>query len=64
MASSKLISKETKLYFGKEYPENIRVQVDIREAVKCLKAKRWLDSQLVSVARKNLIFRSYLKILP
>lgn len=50
---SKSISKKTTLYFGEKYPENIRVLINTREAVKRLKTKKWIDRQLASLARKN-----------
>jgi len=56
---SKLMSGKTKLFSGKEYPEDIQVKADIKEAVKRLKAKKWLDSQLASLAENN----PYIQIL-
>jgi len=56
---SKLMSRKTKLFSGKEYPEEIQVQADVKEAVKRLKAKKWLDSQLASLAENN----PYIQIL-
>jgi len=50
---SKFIARQTKLYIGKKYPENIQVRINIKEAVKRLYAKKWLDGQLATLARSN-----------
>lgn len=50
---SKYLAEKTKLYIGKEYPKDIKIRVNIREAIKRLKAKKWIDDQLAMLKQYN-----------
>ncbi len=51
--TSKALSKESGLYFGEPYADDLAVRVDIREAVKRVIAKDWVDSRLASLRQSN-----------
>jgi hypothetical protein len=50
---SKFLAQKTKLYIGKEYPKDIKVKINIKEATKRLKAKKWIDDQLTMLKQSN-----------
>lgn len=50
---SKFLSRETKSYYGKKYPESIRITIPVREAVKRLQAKNWIDKRLSTLMDTN-----------
>lgn len=51
--NSKFLSKETKAYTSKQYPEGMKVSIPIVEARKRLIAKDWLDARLATIANTN-----------
>ncbi len=55
---SKYVSDRAKAHSVKAYPEQITVEIPIRQALKRLVAKRWVDSRLAGLAGSN----PYLKI--
>jgi len=46
---SKEMSRSSGLYIGKEYPKELRVEIDVREALKRIRSKNWVDARLGSL---------------
>ncbi len=44
--SSKVVARKTGRYFGQEYPGDIKIRVNVREALKRIQAKLWIDTQI------------------
>ena len=54
---SKYISRITKSYVGKAYPENIAMKIPVREALKRLRSKEFVDGRLSFLSRTNPYLR-------
>lgn len=50
---SKYMAQASNAFVGKEYPENLKVDIPIRVSVKRLQSKAWVDDQLASLAATN-----------
>jgi hypothetical protein len=50
---SKYLADKSRSFKGREYPEDIMVEVPIREALRRLATKRWIDSCLSQLSRSN-----------
>lgn len=55
---SKYLAKESNMFVGNQYPEGLKVIVDIKDAVARLQSKAWVDSRLACLASTN----SYLQV--
>ena len=56
---SKYLSKETNAYSGKQYPQDMSVEIPMREAIRRIVAKNWLDACLADVRGHS----PYLKVV-
>lgn len=54
---SKFLADKTRSYFGKSYPEDLKIMIPLREAEARIRAKDWIDSRLAMLARSNPYFR-------
>ncbi len=50
---SKFLSKVTKTYVGKKYPDNVSVRIPIREAIARIRSKMWVDCKLSNLEESN-----------
>lgn len=57
--TSKALSRETGMFFGQPYPENLEVSVEINSSLRRLKSKNWVDTRLKSLEETN----PYLRIM-
>jgi hypothetical protein len=56
---SKYLSSATGLYTVHTYPDDLKVDIPSREAVKRLHTKNWIDSRLATLAKSNSYLRVY-----
>lgn len=56
---SKYMAQMTKVYTGKRYPDDLKVEIPLRRAVKRLYAKNWIDDRLATVRNSNPYRRIY-----
>lgn len=54
---SKALSRESGIYFGKLYQEELVVKVDISEALRRIASKNWVDSRLATLKQSNPYLR-------
>ena len=55
---SKYISRSLNSYIGKTYPEHLKVKVPVRNAIRRVRAKHWIDKELGKLSSSN----PYIKI--
>lgn len=55
--TSKALSRESGVYFGKPYEDKLVVKIDINEAIKRIVSKSWVDSRLVTLKQSNPYLR-------
>ena len=56
---SKYLSSTTGLYAVQTYPDDLKVDIPSREAVKRLHTKNWIDDRLANLAQTNPYLRIY-----
>jgi len=54
---SKFLSHASQVYWGKGYPEGLKVTIPVREAIGRLRSKDWVDARLSSLAKSNPYLR-------
>ncbi len=54
---SKFVSKAAGSYVGRQYPEQLKVEIPVAKAVKRLQAKQWVDSRLTHLQTTNPYLR-------
>jgi hypothetical protein len=54
---SKGLSRESRIYVGKAYPEDLVVRVDINEALKRIASKHYVDTRLATLKQSNPYLR-------
>lgn len=54
---SKYLADRSRAFAGKEYPAELTVEVPVREALRRLAAKRWIDDRLAWLGRSNPYLR-------
>lgn len=54
---SKEMARSSGIYVGKEYPKGLKVAITIKEALKRIQSKVWVDSRLGSLADTGRYFR-------
>jgi hypothetical protein len=47
------LAKESKLYSGKKYPDGLKVQINIKNAISRIISKNWVDSCIQSLYNSN-----------
>jgi hypothetical protein len=50
---SKYVSDKARAFAGKGYPEGLRIRIPIREALRRLETKRWIDGRLSRLSESN-----------
>ena len=50
---SKYLADTTHFYTGKEYPDDLTIEVPVGEALRRLHAKRWIDQKLSGLSESN-----------
>ncbi len=50
---SKYLADTSRAYAGKAYPEDLTISIPVREALRRLATKRWIDGQLSLLRRSN-----------
>ncbi|MGD8851598.1 MAG: sulfotransferase [Gammaproteobacteria bacterium] len=50
---SRALARSTGIRWGRSYPNGVRVEIPLREAVARLRAKDWVDGRLATLARTN-----------
>jgi LPS sulfotransferase NodH len=56
---SKYLASTTGLFTNHNYPDDLKVNIPLREAVNRLHSKNWIDSRLASLAKTNPYLRVY-----
>jgi len=56
---SKYLASLTNSYVGKAYPEDLKVRISIREAIKRVISKDWVDTRLAALSVTNPYVRVY-----
>ncbi len=54
---SKFLASQSDLFFGKKYPDGMKVTIPVREAIMRLRAKNWVDARLASLKNSNPYLR-------
>lgn len=57
--ASKSLSKASGLYFEKAYPDDLKVTVSVKQALRRLQAKHWLDQRLAEVAHLSVSYETF-----